>query len=116
MVRRSVGHVVLLCMFTAGIYTLLWLLSTKEDMNRNGDENLPTAWLLLVPIANIWWLWEWAGAIARYTQGRQPQGTAFWCTFLLHPVGVALTQQAINFTLDSRPEPGELPQARLVRD
>jgi len=114
MVRRSVIHVVLLCMFTGGIYTLLWLLSTKEDMNRN-DEDLPTAWLLLVPIANIWWLWEWAGAIARYTRGRQPQSHAFWFTFLLHPLGIALTQQAINFTLDAD-QPAELPQARVVND
>jgi hypothetical protein len=52
MKRRSVGGVVVLTIITVGLYGLYWIVKTKSEMNAQGAE-IPTAWLILIPIVNI---------------------------------------------------------------
>ena len=47
MKRRSPIAVLLLGVFTAGIYMLFWLVKTKGEMNSKG-EKIPTAWIWLI--------------------------------------------------------------------
>ena len=44
---------------TCGIYGLFWYVNTKEEMKSIGAD-IPTAWLIIIPFANLYWLWRWA--------------------------------------------------------
>ena len=50
--HRNIFLVYLFSFITFGIYTIYWLVSTKEEMNTLGA-TIPTAWLIIVPIVNI---------------------------------------------------------------
>ena len=58
MKQRSVAAVVLLPLVTFGIYNLYWHVSTKGELNERGA-SIPTAWLLIIPIANLFWLYKY---------------------------------------------------------
>jgi len=53
-------------MVTLGIYGLVWYVKTKEEMNAKGAE-IPSAWLLIVPIANIIWMWKYSVGVEKLT-------------------------------------------------
>ncbi len=53
MKNRSPIAVFLLPMFTFGIYGLVWLVKTKNEMNSLGAK-IPTAWLLIIPFVNLY--------------------------------------------------------------
>lgn len=56
--HRNIVIVYLLGIITFGIYFLYWLVSTKNDMNSLGAK-IPTGWLLIIPIANIYWAYKY---------------------------------------------------------
>jgi len=66
MENRSPLAVFLLTMVTLGIYGLVWYVKTKEEMNAKGAE-IPSAWLLIVPIANIIWMWKYSVGVEKLT-------------------------------------------------
>ena len=110
--KRSIPAVVLLTLFTFGIYSLVWHVKTKNEMNRAGTQ-IPTAWLLLVPIANFYWLWKWSDGAARFTGGTLSRGVVFILIMLLGIVGMGVVQNAVNKELD-RVAPAQLPQAWIA--
>ncbi len=57
--NRNIVAVYLLTIFTLGIYGIYWQVQTKEEIKGLGAD-IPTAWLLIVPIANIYWLYKYA--------------------------------------------------------
>lgn len=96
MKQRSPALVIVLTLITFGIYGLVWTVSTKEELNSSGAE-IPTAWLLIVPIANIFWLWKYAQGVETVTKQSAP--TAFLLMFLLGPwfgIGYAIMQSNYN--------------------
>jgi hypothetical protein len=95
MTQRSPFVVFLLGAITFGIYPLVWFVGTKEEMNRQGAQ-IPTAWLLLVPIANLIWMWKWCTGVAHVTRGATGAGFAFAMLLLLGPIGMAVLQSAFN--------------------
>lgn len=107
MTKRSVGSVVLLSIVTFGIYALIWFVKTKDEMNKAGAD-IPSAWLMIVPFAGIYWMWKWAGGAEIVTRGKQSQGVAFIMVFLLSIIGIAIMQDAFNKASD------ELPMARVA--
>jgi membrane associated rhomboid family serine protease len=64
-------------------------------MNRLGS-NIPTAWLLIIPFVNIWWLWEYAEGVERVTNKAMSQVVAFILLLLLSAIGDAVIQDAFN--------------------
>ncbi|MBM3296802.1 MAG: DUF4234 domain-containing protein [Candidatus Aminicenantes bacterium] len=76
--RRDVLVVYILSIVTFGIYFIVWMVKTKTEMNSLGAQ-IPTAWLLIVPIANIYWLYKYAEAFS--TQVKKDNNTVMW--FLL---------------------------------
>lgn len=95
MKKRSVGGVVVLSIITLGIYAIYWMVATKGEMNSQGA-NIPTAWLIIVPIANIWWTWKYAEGVERVTSGGLSAGVAFLLLWLLGLIGMAIVQSAFN--------------------
>jgi hypothetical protein len=96
MKHRSPAAPLLLPFITLGIYSLVWIVKTKGEMNATVSPRIPTAWLLIVPIANFVFYWKFAGGVAQVTKGAAGQGLAFVVMLLLGPIGAAIVQSYLN--------------------
>ena len=81
-------------MVTFGIYSLVWYVKTKNEMNSVARTDIPTAWLLVLPIVSYFWLWKFAVGVEA-TSGFSRAG-AFWLLLLLGPIGAAIVQDTLN--------------------
>ena len=95
MTKRSPIAVFFLSIFTLGIYIIIWRVKTKGEMNRLGS-NIPSAWLIIIPFVNIWWLWEYAGGVEKVTNKAMTQVVAFILLVLLSAIGDAVIQDSFN--------------------
>ena len=95
MKKRGVIVVILLTIFTLGIYGLVWFVKTKNEMNTVGAE-IPTAWWIIVPIANIWWTWKYSQGVEKVTKGKVNGIMAFILLYLLSIIGMAIIQSEFN--------------------
>lgn len=93
--KRNVFLVYLYSIITLGIYGLYWIVKTKKEMNELGGK-IPTAWLLIVPIANIYWIYKYCEAFAQHV--KKDNNTVLW--FILYMfVGIimpAIVQIELN--------------------
>ena len=84
-----------LTMITFGIYGIYRMVSTKEEINSFGA-TIPTAWLMLVPIANIYWNYKYAEGYSIFV--KKDNNPILWF-LLIHFVGIifpALVQSELN--------------------
>lgn len=95
MKNRSPIAVVLLGIITFGIYSLYWLIDTAAEMRRRGAD-IPTSWLIIVPIANIWWLWKYSEGAEHVTGGKSSAVMSFLLLWLLGYIGAAIIQLSFN--------------------
>jgi hypothetical protein len=95
MEKRSVAAVLLLPIITFGIYGLVWYVKTKNEMNNKGAE-IPSAWLLIIPIANIIWLVKWCKGVNKVTKNSLSTGGSFALVFFLGMIGAAIIQSKFN--------------------
>ena len=68
--HRNVFLVYLFSIITFGIYAIYWSVSTKNEINTLGAQ-IPTAWLIIVPIANIYWAYKYCEGFAQNVKNRQ---------------------------------------------
>ena len=99
MKHRSPVAPLLLPLVTFGIYSVVWFVKTKNELNESGTR-IPTAWLLIVPIGNIVWLWKYAVGVERFTKGQMGRHGAFWLMLLLGLIGHAIVQNSFNNALN----------------
>ncbi len=64
-------------------------------MNGRGNR-IPAAWLLIVPIVSIWWMWKYAVGVEEVTRYALNRHGAFWLMFLLGSIGDAIVQNPFN--------------------
>jgi len=95
MTKRSPVGVVLLSLVTCGIYGIVWYVKTKGEMNRLGA-SIPTAWLLIIPFVNIYWVWKYAEGVQLVTKGAQSAVTIFLLLLFCGIIGMPVTQSAFN--------------------
>lgn len=57
--KRSIAEIYIFGILTIGIYFIYWQIKTKQEMNKELNANIPTCWLLIIPIANIYWLYKY---------------------------------------------------------
>jgi hypothetical protein len=95
MQQRSIVKLIVLSIITFGIYSLVWMVSTKNEMNERGAE-IPTAWLGLVPIVGFWWMWKYCGGVEKVTGGKTSQVLAFILLAVLGVIGMAIIQDGFN--------------------
>ena len=95
MKQRSPLAVIGLTIITFGIYGIVWQVKTKNEMNSLGAE-IPTAWLLIVPIVQYYWLWKYCAGVEKVTNGRQSQVLSFVLLFLIGIIGMAILQSEFN--------------------
>jgi hypothetical protein len=93
--RRDVVVVYILGFITFGIYFIYWAVQTKKEMNGLGG-TIPTAWLLIIPIANLYWMYKYCEAFATYV--KKDNNAVLW--FILYVlVGIimpAIVQSEMN--------------------
>ncbi|MNL33863.1 hypothetical protein D3C87_1557970 [compost metagenome] len=104
MKKRNLFAVLLLCLFTFGVYSIVWPVKTKIEMNRLGA-NIPTAWLIIIPIVNIYWLWKYSEGVEQVTNGKQSAALAFILLFLLGVIGYMVIQNEFNKLADAPVQP-----------
>ncbi len=95
MTNRSPITVFFLCIFTLGIYYIVWLVKTKGEMVRLGAD-IPSCWLIIIPIVNIYWTWKFCGGVSHVTNGTNSQAVNFLLLWLLSIIGVAIIQDSLN--------------------
>lgn len=93
---RSAAAVFLLPIVTLGVYTIVWFVATKNEMNASKKTKIPTAWLAVVPVVGWWWQWRFCVGINEVTNGRVSQVSSFLLTFLLGSLGMAIVQSGLN--------------------
>ncbi len=95
---RSPAAPLLLPFVTIGIYTLVWHVKIKNELNKSVANHIPTAWLLIVPIANIFWLVSFSRSSKQFN-GRGSTAGTFWLLALLGFIGEAILQARFNGTI-----------------
>ncbi len=93
--HRNVVLVYLFFMITFGIYGIYWLVSTKNEMNSLGAQ-IPTGWLLIIPIANIYWVYKYCEGFAQYV--KKDNNAVLWFVLYIF-VGIimpAIVQLELN--------------------
>jgi hypothetical protein len=95
MTKRSPVAVFILPLVTFGIYALVWSVKTKNEMNSKGA-SIPTAWLLIVPIANLFWLWKFSKGVETVTRNGLSGVVSFILLLLLGCIGMAVVQSKLN--------------------
>ena len=104
MKNRSLLAVVLLTIFGFGIYGIYWQVSTKREMVERGAD-IPTAWLIIVPIANLYWAYKYCMGVEKVTNGKMSGVMALVLMLVLGVVGIAIIQDAFNKVDNSTPQP-----------
>lgn len=95
MKQRNPFAVFILPAVTFGIYGIVWAVKTKNEMNRLGAQ-IPTAWLMIIPLVNIYWLWKYAEGVEQVTGEKLSTPLAFVLEFLLGSIGNAIVQSEFN--------------------
>ena len=72
-----------------GIYGLVWMVKSKREMVSQGAD-IPTSWLLIVPIASIYYMWTWSGGVELVTKDKFSQVITFILMFVLGIIGMAI--------------------------
>lgn len=95
MKNRDPILVFFLSIITLGIYALVWLVITKNEMNAKGA-TIPTAWLIIIPLVNYYWLWKFCEGIELVTNKGMTAPVAFLLVFFLSVIGMAIIQYELN--------------------
>ena len=80
---------------TFGIYHLVWLVMTKREMVARGAD-IPTSWLLIVPIIGFWWLWKYCEGVEKVTNGKLSGFGMFLLFVLVGFIAPSVIQSAFN--------------------
>lgn len=112
MTKRSVISVLLLTMVTFGIYGIYWMVKTKSEMVQLGAE-IPTAWLMILPIVSIYWMWKFSCGVEHVTQGSMGRVGTFLLMILLGGIGMLIVQHELNQAAD-RTNQADFPFARVA--
>lgn len=93
--QRNIFLVYLFSFITFGIYSIYWIVSTKNEFNRLGA-SIPTAWLLIIPIANLYWIYKYCEGFAQNV--KKDNNTILWFILYLF-IGIimpAIIQSELN--------------------
>jgi hypothetical protein len=97
MQKRNPAAVFIFSFITFGIYSIVWSVKTKNEMNKLGSD-IPTAWLIIIPFVNYYWYWKYSEGVEKATSGKISAIMAFVLLILLSFVGMAIIQNEFNKT------------------
>jgi hypothetical protein len=93
--HRNIILVYLFSIITLGIYAIYWWVSTKNEINSLGAK-IPTAWLLIIPIANLYWIYKYCEGFAQLV--KKDNNTLLWfiVSILVWIIMPAIVQSELN--------------------
>lgn len=86
MFEKSPIYVLLVSTITFGIYGLIWLYKTSEEMKQRGVE-LPSFIMAFIPILNILYIWKYYQGVEKLSNGEHT-ATMLFVFSLLGPLGL----------------------------
>ena len=93
--ERNPITVIILMMVTCGIYGLYWMIQTKNEINEKGGD-IPTAWLIIIPIANFYWLWKYVEQWHAIAKPEQELMMVILVYLIFSPLAIYWIQVALN--------------------
>lgn len=99
--KRNILAIYLLGFITFGIYMIYWNVKTKGELNFLGGK-IPTAWLLIVPIANLYWLYKYSEAFSLYVKKDDNSALWFILFWLVGVITPAIVQSELNKIAESQ--------------
>ncbi len=99
--KRSLIKIYLLGIVTLGIYFIYWMVMTKRELNELGAE-IPTCWLLIIPVANIYWIYRYAEGFVKVLKPGDSPVLYFLVFWLISIVMPAIVQSELNRVAESR--------------
>src|SRR5258708_18513738 len=94
--QRNPFAVLLLPFVTFGIYSWYWFVSTKNEMNKLGEQ-IPTAWIWLIPVIGpLWWYWKYSEGVEHVTKGKISGVIAFILLLIFGIIAHAIIQDSFN--------------------
>lgn len=109
MENRSVVKVLVLSIVTFGIYAILWFFWTTKELKARGAD-IPTAWLMFVPIANFYFYYKYFMG-AEHVTGGAVNGILYFVLgiFVSPVVSQLLAQSEFNKIGGAAPVMGGMP-------
>ncbi len=92
---RNPFTVFVLALVTFGVYEIVWLAKTRGEMVRKGAE-IPTTFLIIVPLANLFYIWKYSQGVEHVSQGKMQWFVVLLLHMLLGPIGTAVIQDTFN--------------------
>jgi hypothetical protein len=86
---------ILLTIVTFGIYYLYWLVSTTREMRAKGAD-IPNAILIIIPVINIWWMWEYSKGVEHVTNEKLSAILTFILMYAVGFIGIYIVQDSFN--------------------
>ena len=111
---KNIFLVYFLSFFTFGIYSLVWTVKSKRDMNSLGAE-IPTSWLLIIPVVNLFWLYKYAEGFAQNV--KKDDSTMMWFVMSLF-AGIIMpfvVQSELNKISEHKPAAPKKRVRRVVK-
>ena len=93
--KRNPVWVIILSIITCGIYLIYWFVQTKEEMKSLGA-NIPSAWLIIVPIGNLYLLYKYCDGFSEYVKKDKLGIVWFVATMVISPVLPVIIQVELN--------------------
>ena len=93
--HRSLVFVFVMTIITCGIYALYWFYKTKEEINSLGA-SIPTYWLIIIPIANLYWVYKYCEGFSDYAAKDDNKVLWFLLYILISIVPMLIFQSELN--------------------
>ena len=99
---RNIFLVYIFGIITFGIYFIYWAVSTKNEINSLGGE-VPTAWLIIIPIANLYWIYKYCEGFAEKV--KKDNNTILW--FILYILAGIIMPAIVQSELNKLAKPAK---------
>ena len=93
--KRNLKAVLILTLITFGIYGIYWFVKTKEEIKSQGAQ-IPTAWLVIIPIANLYFLYKYSEGFSVFVKKDNSPILWFLLFLVILPVAVFFVQMELN--------------------
>jgi predicted nucleic acid-binding Zn ribbon protein len=108
--KRGIGKLYLFIIITLGIYMIYWLIKTKIEINENYNANIPTCWLLIIPIGNIYWLFRFTEVFEKQVRKKDDVAVYFLLFLIVGIIMPYVVQSELNKLSDNPNLINALPQ------
>ena len=80
---------------TLEIYVIYWFYKTKEEINSLGAD-IPTFWLVIIPIANLYWMYKYCEGFSKYVRKDDDGPLWFVLSLVAGIVVILIVQSELN--------------------